>query len=159
MHKHKKPADWVICWFLLNDLAVNKQTPERISLSGVLLLPKPDRDSEPADIAIWVWVILFWWRWGESNPCPKTISRSVLRAQAVILDGVTALFPSQQASRHACRSGKSHDAWYGQLFPYARSLLNDALLKPQYSQVGRLPAIRQQMLKNCCSLIYKVVRF
>ena len=50
-----------------------------------------------------------------------------------ILDGVTALFPSQQASRHACRSGKSHDAWYGQLFPYARSLLNDALLKPQYS--------------------------
>ena len=39
---------------LLNDLAVNKQTPERINLSGVLLLPKPDRDSEPADIAIWV---------------------------------------------------------------------------------------------------------
>ena len=37
------------------------------------------------------------------------------------------------ANRHACRSGESHDAWHGQLFPYSRSLLNDALPKPQYS--------------------------
>ena len=42
-------------------------------------------------------------------------------------------FPFRQASRHVCRSGESHDAWHGQLFPYARSPLNDALLKPRYS--------------------------
>ena len=54
-------------------------------------------------------------------------------AQTVISGGVTALFPFRQASRHACRSGESHDAWHGQLFPYSRSLLNDALPKPQYS--------------------------
>ena len=40
-----------------------------------------------------------------------------VRAQAVIPGGVTALFPSRRASRHADRSGESHHAWHGQLFP------------------------------------------
>ena len=65
------------------------------------------------------------------NPCPKTIPRDFLRAETVIADEVH--FPFQMASRHAKRSGESHDAWHGQLFPYSRSLLNDALLKPQNS--------------------------
>ncbi len=47
--------------------------------------------------------------------------------------GVTALFPSHTAGRHAVWSGESHDAWHGQLFPYSRSPLNDALLKPRCS--------------------------
>ena len=42
-----------------------------------------------------------WWRRGESNPRPKTLSQELLRAQTVIPGGVTALFPSPQASRHA----------------------------------------------------------
>jgi len=76
---------------------------------------------------------------------------------AVIVRGRPPLFPFRQASRHACRSGESHHAWYGQLFPYARSPLNDALPKPRYSQVGRLRLIRlQQEQFCCCSLIYKV---
>ena len=77
--------------------------------------------------------------WGISK-----LNKIIVRAQAVIPGGVTALFPSRRASRHADRSGESHHAWHGQLFPYARSLRNDALLEPQSSQVGRLPAIRQR---------------
>ena len=57
----------------------------------------------------------------ELNPCPKTIPRDFLRAQAIIPGGVTALFPFRQANRHACRSGESHDAWAGQLFPASRT--------------------------------------
>ena len=43
----------------------------------------------------------FWWRRGESNPRPKTLPQELLRAQTVIAAGVTGLFPSPQASRHA----------------------------------------------------------
>ena len=67
-----------------------------------------------------------WWRRGESNSRPKTLPWKLLRAQTVIPGGVTALFPSLQASRHAWRSGKLHDSWPAQSFAGARAPLNDA---------------------------------
>ena len=70
--------------------------------------------------------VILWWRRGESNPRPKTLPQELLRAQTVIPGGVTALFPSPQASRHAWGSGKLHHSWYAQSFAYARAPLNDA---------------------------------
>ena len=66
-------------------------------------------------------VLSFWWRRGELNPRPKTHPRELLRAQAVIAGALRSLFPSRLASRHAIRSGESHDAWAGQLLPAART--------------------------------------
>ena len=40
--------------------------------------------SEPMTNRQKVRIILFWWSRGESNPCPKTLPRELLRAQTVI---------------------------------------------------------------------------
>ncbi len=37
--------------------------------------------SEPMTNRQKVRIILFWWRWGESNPRPKVLARDFLRAQ------------------------------------------------------------------------------
>ena len=47
----------------------------------------------------------------------------------------SSLFPSQTASRHAACSGKSHDAWAGQLFPASRTPHQRRLPRPVASPV------------------------
>ena len=70
---------------------------------------------------------------GSRTPVRKQFHGIFSGRRRLFLRAVSSLFPLRQASRHACRSGESHDAWHSQLFPYSRSPLNDALLKPRYS--------------------------
>ena len=52
-----------------------------------------------------------------------------------LLQESSSLFPSQAASRHAARSGESHDAWAGQLFPASRTPHKRRLPRPVASPV------------------------
>ena len=66
----------------------------------------------------------------------------------------SSLFPFQTANRHAVRSGKSHDAWAGQLFPASRTPHKRRLPRPVASPVQTAALIRQQQQQCCCYLIY-----
>ena len=68
----------------------------------------------------------------------------------------SSLFPFQTANRHAVRSGESHDAWAGQLFPASRTPHQRRLPRPVASPVQTAALIRQQQQQCCCYLIYKL---
>ena len=69
------------------------------------------------------------------------------------------LLPCSPSGRQAVthiRSGESHDAWAGQLFPASRTPHQRRLPRPVASPVQTAALIRQQQQQCCCYLIYKL---
>ena len=64
------------------------------------------------------------------------------------------LFPSRRQAVTPTRSGESHDAWAGQLFPASRTPHKRRLPRPVATPVQTAALIRQQQQTRCCSLIY-----
>ena len=67
------------------------------------------------------------------------------------------LLPCSPSGRQAVtriRSGESHDAWAGQLFPASRTPHKRRLPRPVASPVQTAALIRQQQQDYCCYLIY-----
>ena len=62
--------------------------------------------------------------------------------------------PSRRQIDTRVRSGESHDAWHGQLFPYSRTPHQRRLPRPVASPVQTAALIRQQQQQCCCYLIY-----
>ena len=85
-------------------------------------------------------------------------SESTLTGLSPGADGYSgSLPPCSPSGRQAvtlARSGESHDAWAGQLFPVSRTPHKRRLPRPVASPVQTAALIRQQQQQCCCYLIY-----
>ena len=99
-------------------------------------------------------ICTFWWRRGESNPCPKTTYRCFLRVYSVFWDS-----PPRSAHRQAMRFGIPLIVTGVRASPDSRSPLVDARARAAVLPGQTAALIRQQQQQYCCRLILKVAAF